>query len=138
MIYTFLCDTESSGCGHSFEISCWISEYDASTKELKCPNCGKKQSIRRYYEVDNVNSSIIKSSTEITIGHLAQRNSERMSVEEKAKINYEHNKYLFENPIQDLPAGMKRLRQKPIDEKYYPPQARQRKRKIKKKENKNG
>jgi hypothetical protein len=138
MIYSFLCDPEDNGCGHSFEISCWISEYDAAIKGLKCPKCNNKESIRRNYEVDTINTSVIKSDSEITIGHLAERNSKRMSDEQKAKVNYEHNKYLFENPAQDLPAGMQRLRKKPIDGKYYPPQARQRKRKIKKKENKNG
>lgn len=136
MIYTFICDPDENGCGHTFEISCWISEYDACTKELKCPECGKKESLVRDYLNDSVHTSVIKSDSEITIGHLAERNSKRMSAEEKARLNYEHNKYLFENPAQDLPAGMVRARKKPIDGKYYPPQPRQRKRKAQKKEQK--
>jgi len=130
-----VCDTDENGCGHTFEIHCWISEYDACTKELKCPQCGKKQSIKRDYQTDSIHTSVIKSDSEITIGHLAERNSKRMSAEQKARINYEHNKYLFEEPTNDLPNGMTRTRKNPIDRKYYPPQPRQRKRQLKKGKN---
>ncbi len=108
--YTFLCNN----CQSQFDISCYISDYDATIKGLKCPKC-KSTDIYRDYQNDKISGRVVYQ----TLGMLAQKNSDKMSAEEKAKINYEHNKYKFEEG-NDLPKGMKRLR-KPIENKYLPP-----------------
>jgi hypothetical protein len=119
MVYSFICDTENGGCGHSFEISCFISEYDAATKELRCSKCNQKAGIRRDYFADKFSSSIKLSDDQITVGHLAHRNTEKMSEEQKAKLHYEHNKYRFENPQEkELPNGM--VRRKREYDNYLP------------------
>lgn len=108
--YTFLCNK----CQAQFDISCYISDYDATIKGLKCPQC-KSLDIYRDYQNDKISGRVVYQ----TLGMLAQKNSDKMSAEEKARINYEHNKYKFEEG-NDLPKGMKRLR-KPIENKYLPP-----------------
>lgn len=108
--YTFLCEN----CQAQFNISCYISDYDATTKGLKCPKC-ESVDVCRDYQTDKISGGVVHQ----TLGMLAQKNSDRMSDEEKARINYEHNKYKFEEG-NELPQGMKRIR-KPVQNKYLPP-----------------
>lgn len=134
MIYSFQCDPESGGCGESFEISCYISEYDAATKNIKCPKCNNKNNVIRDYLADKPHSSIKLSESELTVSHLAHRNTERLSDDEKAYLNYKHHEYLY-NDAQDLPEGMTRTRVKP-KEGYLPIKTtNKRKRNLKRRSN---
>lgn len=106
--YTFDCND----CKNKFEITCWICEYDACIKLLECPKCNSRN-VQRDYITDKTTTSIILADDKLKLGELAKRNTERMSDEEKAALNYKHNEYLYNEPEHDLPSGMKRTRKKP-------------------------
>lgn len=107
--YSFLCED----CTNAFEINCFISDYDGVVKGMECPSCSSKN-VYRDYSTDKVSGQIKVQ----TLGMMAQKNSERMTDEQKAALNFEHKKYLYEEG-NELPAGMKRAR-KPINDKYLP------------------
>ena len=87
--YTYECDGEKGGCGNIFSVLQKISKY----KPLKkCPEC-RKHKLRRLFEVDNVSTSVRCSDSEITLGHLAERNSSRMSNDERSSLKKNHNSY---------------------------------------------
>jgi len=131
--YTFLCDEDKDGCGHAFEVSMSMSDYN---ENHVCPSCKQTDSIRRCLEEDfpTLNSSVVLSDHEIKVGHLAKRNTERLSVDEKAAIHYNNNKYKYEEPTKELPGGMKRMG-KPKHREFT---KKQNKRDPKQKKKKNG
>ena len=106
--YTFLCDKQNNGCALEFSLVMSIAEY---TDGHTCPRCKRKKPVRRCYEADlpTTNTSVRKSDSNITIGHLAKRNNERLSSDEKAHLQHEHNAYKYEEPKRELPSGMSRM-----------------------------
>lgn len=106
--YSYHCDA----CKHSFELFFSIKDYVSNPK---CVSCGKKQTHRRY--IDDVltqTSSVKKSDSELkTIGDLAQRNSDKLSNDEKIHLYQKHNSYKFEESTKDLPTGMQRVKKPP-------------------------
>jgi len=125
--YTFICDD----CQAQFDIVCYMSDYDATIKSLKCQKCNSKN-VYRDYKSDKISGGIVKQ----TLGSLAEKNSDKMSAEQKAKLNYEHNKYKFEEG-NELPAGMTRLKRN-VQNKYLPVKetSTKKKRKLRKKRRK--
>lgn len=107
--YSIICNK----CKHKFEIQCLICDYNAVFKTIGCPKCNSLD-IYRDYIADGPRGFVARN----TLGMLAQKNSEKMSNEEKAELNYKHNKYRFENKS-ELPEGMKRLKSD-IPDKYLP------------------
>jgi putative FmdB family regulatory protein len=100
--YTFLCNK----CGQ-FETHQGIKDY---TGKCKCPTC-KKTSSQRVYENDIPNGFVKLATSELrTLGHLAERNAETMSADEKAALHHKHNEYKHGTSSKALPAGMSRLR----------------------------
>ena len=89
-IYTFKCDKELNGCGHTFEVVMSISQY--KSKQM-CPKCRKSKSVIRDYQEDAPRSNVILSDDELKLGHLAQRNTERFSNDKKEELNRKHNAY---------------------------------------------
>lgn len=71
-----------------------------------CPKCDISNTIRRNFEEDLPVNQIIKGDSEIKIGHLAQRNTEKFSEDEKQAIYRKNNAYKFAAPDRDLPKGM--------------------------------
>ena len=110
--YSYTCDTEDGGCGHYFTVVQKLSKYKVLKK---CPEC-KKHRLRRAYEDDIVYGSVKKSDGAITIGHLAERNTSRMSSGQREELHTKHNAYRGNNP--KLPEGMKRT-DKPKDKPWY-------------------
>ncbi len=102
--YSFICDRNQMGCGHEFSIVCSISDY---TSEVECKSCGQSDNIIRNYAEDTNHGFIRKSSTDIKVGHLAKRNSEKMSNDEKDSLWWKHNKYKYKKSEKKLPKGMK-------------------------------
>lgn len=101
--YTFRCDH----CNNVFSIICSISDYKPNQK---C-QCGKKADRAYTYDVSTINASIKKSDNELkTLGDLAQRNSDRMSDDEKISLYKKHNSYKDEAYQKELPSGMSRLK----------------------------
>lgn len=105
--YTYVCEK----CSHKFEIVCSIREYKES---VKCECCGSKNTSRSYHDdLSTLNTSVKLSDSEIkTIGHLASRNSERMSDDQKIALHKKHNSYKDQQSTKELPSGMSRM-QKP-------------------------
>ena len=101
--YSYICDTDDGGCGHYFTVFQKLKEYSVIKK---CPECDK-DSLRRAYEDDIAYGSVKKSDGAITIGHLADRNSSRMSSSQKAELHAKHNSY--RGSESSLPDGMSRV-----------------------------
>jgi len=99
--YSYLCE-----CGHSFSIIETMTKHTKKPSQ-KCPICKKKA--KRDYSTDfcSTTTAVRLNDSELNVGHLAHRNTERMSNDEKAHLTYEHNKYRTESP-KELPKGMKR------------------------------
>ena len=101
--YSYICDTENEGCGHFFSVFQNLSQY----KPLKkCPSCSKHRLIRAYEE-DHVYSSTKSSTKGMTLGSLADKNTSRLSADEKESLRKKHNEYKGTNN-KPLPKGMKR------------------------------
>lgn len=121
MLYTFTCDKEKNGCGHIFEKVMSVKTYKVPKT---CPKCKKKNKVVRDYRADLPQGQVKLSDTEIKVGHLAHRNTERMSNDEKTHLNYQHNKHIVDRQKnrREPPKGFEYL---PRDEtgkiKYVPP-----------------
>jgi putative FmdB family regulatory protein len=111
--YTYECDPEEGGCGYLFSVVQSFGEY----KQLKrCPECRKHKLIRAY-DIDQVNTSVKLGDEQLTLNHLAHRNSSRMSSDQKDALTRKHNKYR-ENEKGELPKGMKRMK-KETEKPWY-------------------
>jgi putative FmdB family regulatory protein len=108
--YSFKCFEEDGGCGHSFEIVMGIKDYE---DKQKCPICKKIKCVHRDYESDPINAQVILGDSEIkTVGHLAGRNRDKMSDEEKDLLKKKNTTHLEQRRLEtnkNLPPGMKRL-----------------------------
>lgn len=103
--YTYLCNS----CCNKFSIVCSIRDYKES---VKCSSC-KSNSTNRSYEDDlsTISTTIKLSSSEIkTLGHLAHRNSETMSEDQKNELYRKHNSYKEVVSDKPLPQGMNRMK----------------------------
>lgn len=86
--YSYICQN----CDHSFEQFFHLKDYTGKT--IKCVKCGKKKAVRDFMtDALTQSRSVKKSDTEITLGHLAHRNTEKMSEDEKRSLYYKHNSY---------------------------------------------
>jgi len=105
--YTFACDK----CKKKIELFMSFANY---SDQQKCPDC--KKAIQRCYQDDlnNLNGFVRLSDSEIkTLAHLAHRNSEKMSADQKAALHKKHNAYKYEDNGSPLPDGMSRIERGP-------------------------
>lgn len=105
--YSYTC----TKCNFSFSL---ISSIKSYTEHPICSKCSG--SCCRDYGTDliTLNSSVKKSDSELkTIGDLAQRNSDRMSTDEKYALYKKHNSYKDEQDLKPLPTGMSRVKKGP-------------------------
>lgn len=103
--YTFCCEK----CKRKFEVFSTIQNYKDTQP---CDKCGKLAT--RSYEDDllSINTSIKLADSEIkTLDHLAKRNSEKFSEDEKHHLYVKHNSYKegFDS-TKPLPEGMNRIK----------------------------
>lgn len=106
--YSFICEN----CKNHFSIYCSISDYNSKARCLKC----KSTKTHRDYNIDisSMVSSIKKSDSELkTIGDLANRNSDRMSADQKRDLYIKHNIYKEDAAPKELPKGMSRIKKPP-------------------------
>lgn len=105
--YTYKCIK----CENVFELFATYKNYD--NIKTKCPKCSSKKT-ERCYDIDlrNISGSVIKSDSEIKLGHLADRNRDRMSNDEKSHLYKKHNDYKEKSIESNLPSGMSRINQK--------------------------
>jgi hypothetical protein len=103
--YTYICND----CSEKFVLISSIREY---SEEAQCIKCGCEFAIRSYEDdLKGITSSIKLSKSEIkTLGHLAHRNSETMSEDQKNELYRKHNSYKENTPEKPLPKGMNRIK----------------------------
>lgn len=90
--YPFLCDPNEGGCGNTLTLECSISEYP--TKQRKsCPKCKKRKPWIRDFS-HNDNPVFMPKS----LGHHIDRQSDRMSADEKHHLTTKHNEYKDQRP----------------------------------------
>lgn len=103
--YTFCCEK----CKYKFEMFFTIQQYK---DQQVCEKCGKK-AIRSYEDdLTSINTSVKLADSEIkTLDHLAKRNSEKFSEDEKHHLYVKHNSYKdgFDK-TKPLPNGMTRIK----------------------------
>jgi len=102
--YTFHCNK----CNHKFELFFTIKAYQ---DQQSCDQCGSTAS--RSYEDDlsSINTSIKLADSEVkTLDHLAKRNNDRFSDDQKHHLYVKHNSYKegFDK-TKSLPTGMSRI-----------------------------
>ena len=109
--YTFKCDS----CDHQFEKFMTMAKY---TDRQVCPNCKKIKPVHRDYSADTLMSATVTlSDDQLKLGHLAKRNGERMSADEKAHLHRKHNEYKYnKKATRDLPNGMTHKKRTPKTE----------------------
>lgn len=95
-IYTFKCQK----CNEQFEINCLMSDYPSLKPD--CPQCSSLECVRDYQtDLENSTTGVKLSEDQLTVGHLAYRNTERMSQDERSKIYLETNAYKKHTKIPD-------------------------------------
>jgi putative FmdB family regulatory protein len=100
-------------CNSDFELFFYIKDYNPKPK---CINCGSDKTDRSYIlDVSTQSASVRKSDNELkTIGDLANRNRDKLSVDEKAALDMKHNEYKYDTKeLKELPSGMSRVEKKP-------------------------
>ena len=108
--YSYVCDKEhrqwnnNTGCGHEFTIICPVSQYISSPE---CPECNRSDAVVRDYREDNVNIGVTLGDTEITVGHMAKRNTDTLSTDQKISIYNKNNDYRFQESKVKLGKNMK-------------------------------
>ena len=102
--YTYFCNK----CNNKFSIVCSIKDY---SDEMNCSICKSANTHRLYIEdLSTLNMSIRLSDSEIkTLGHLANRNAEKLSDDHKNHLYKKHNQYREEQSDKKLPDGMSRI-----------------------------
>lgn len=102
--YTYYCDV----CKYTFEKFAYISDYQP--KEL-CPQCYNAKDVSRALDEDiiTIYNNVVANNNNITLKQLADRNTKRMSRDEKINKYYDQNKYKWEGEDKDLPNGMTRV-----------------------------
>lgn len=108
--YTYFCDD----CQQYFEKFALMCDY---TDSETCPTCNSCRNVIRAlgYDISTVHRTVVAGDNEINLGQLADRNTQRMSRDEKIDKFYEQNKYKYEGPETDLPTGMTRVHKKDKD-----------------------
>jgi len=76
--YVFECYAEEGGCGHVFERTAEMSK--STNLKPTCSSCNKKKPVGRNYQRENIR---VVDATPQTVGALADRNTNRMSDDEK-------------------------------------------------------
>ena len=98
-IYSFICDDEEGGCGHTFEIGKSMSKIEKY--KPKCPKCKCKKCYQNFGAV-----SVMEAPK--TVGSLADKNTSRMSEDEKRYIYEKNNAYRKQPFSGKLPEGGRR------------------------------
>jgi|688.fasta_scaffold370926_3 putative FmdB family regulatory protein len=107
--YSYCCNN----CNKNFELFFYIKDY---CEKPKCCFCQSNKTNRNYIlDVTTQSASVKKSDSELkTIGDLAQRNTERMSEDQKTELYIKHNSYKeHTGESKPLPTGMKRITRPP-------------------------
>ena len=100
--YEYLCDEDDGGCGNIIEVSCLMSERENNLPK-SCPKCKKRKSIRQLYGVGALHMPS-------TLGSLADKQTGKMSDDEKHHLTKKHNAYKeTNNSWESTPHGIKHI-----------------------------
>ncbi len=88
--YIYECFEEDGGCGTQYEQKLSVSDLDSY--KPKCPTCKKRKCVKRNL-VAELSEVYFTQSQPQTLGALAERNTTRLSNDERSHIKYETNKY---------------------------------------------
>lgn len=100
--YTYYCER----CGLYCEFNRSIKAY---TPQEKCPNCNKKDKMRRDFCVDNVYTTARLSLNEInTVGHYAERQTEQKG---KYELEAMRKSFVTKKEEKPLPDGFSKVTQ---------------------------
>lgn len=83
--YEFYCDPDDGGCGNVIEIRCSFDDKDTNQPK-SCRKCRKRKALREVF--GSADAFIPK-----TVGSLIDKNSGKMSEDEKQHLNKVHNAY---------------------------------------------
>ena len=102
--YTYRCEK----CQHKFSVICSIKDYQ---EQAKCENCSCNRTYRLFQEdLATLSTSIKLMDSEVkTLGHLANRNADKLSEDHKQHLAKKHNSYKEQLPEKPLPSGMTRI-----------------------------
>jgi hypothetical protein len=116
--YTFQCNPDRGGCGKRFSLILSFAQYDVKSNK-KCPYCRHINSVDRDYTEDlsTLYQNVKLGDEQLKLGHLAKRNTERLSKDEKDHIIKKNNAYKYESSDKSLPKGMSRLGKNPSKRK---------------------
>lgn len=105
--YTYICNT----CNKKFELFLSFSNYSENQQSPCCDS----QSYRAYVDDCAQSNGFVRlADSEIkTLGHLAQRNTENMTNDQKQELYYKHNEYKNIESTKPLPKGMSRIQKGP-------------------------
>lgn len=105
--YSYICEK----CDTTFSIVSSIKDYK---EQIRCHHC-KRMCPRNYNEdLASLSTSIKLANSELkTLGHLAQRNTETMSEDQKNDLYRKHNSYKEVVSDKPLPKGMSRIKKPP-------------------------
>lgn len=105
--YSYNCEK----CNKVFSIICSIKEYKDTHL---CDICGTLCARDYIEDLSTLNTSVRLGDNDLkTLGHLAQRNTERMSEDQKNELYRKHNSYKSEVSDKPLPKGMSRIKKPP-------------------------
>lgn len=88
--YIFECFEENGGCGTQYEQRLSVAELD--TYKPKCPTCKKRKCVKRNL-IDELSGVYFTNTQPQTLGALAEKNTSRLSNDERSNIIRENNKY---------------------------------------------
>jgi len=102
-LYTYYCES----CKEKYELFFNLSDY---IDNPKCADCKKKMKRSYQDDIGSLYGAVKKTDSELkTIGDLANRNSDKLSDDEKIHLYKKHNNYK-ENIGSELPSGMSRIK----------------------------
>ena len=107
--YTFKCYKDDGGCDYLFEIICSVNDYTG--KNPSCPKCRKRKPVSRCYDIDLAQISFQETQPR-TLGALADKNSRKLSTDEKTNILKNNTEYLRQGFTGKLPQGASSMRNK--------------------------
>jgi hypothetical protein len=100
--YIFECFEDEGGCGTQYEQRLSMSEIDSY--KPKCPTCKKRKCVKRNL-TEELSGVYFTNSQPQTLGALAEKNTSRLSNDERVFIKKQNTKYLDEPFQGSLPEG---------------------------------
>jgi len=103
--YTFECVKEEGGCGEIFEEYMPMSDYTESNFP-PCPKCGGIRNVKRNFAEDQIRGTVETQ----TLGSWAEKNTDKMSSDQKQALHEKHHDYLINKQRPELPKDMRYLK----------------------------